>query len=175
MQPNSPKKFFDITPPTPSATSRPVIVNNQGVTDPTINKIEVNEAPRQASQLPQFKPLTSIQPVAPAPSVIPVQPPAPAQSAPITYSAPLSPTPPAELPKFGAMQSKIDAHPLFSGQNDVVPKAKSTFLKKLLWITSILLVIAAGVYAAIDSGAIDTNINLPFHIFSQSASAFERI
>lgn len=174
MQPNPPKKFFDITPPTPSATSRPVITSNRSVTDPTIKKIEVNigETAVQPTQLPQFTPLTHIQPSAEMPNATPAVPTASLARAkePVFNSAPLNSTPPAEVPKFGAMQSKIDAHPLFSGQKDPSPKKRGRFIKKLMWFLAILLVLASGVYAAIDSGAINTNINLPFHIFNQAST-----
>ncbi len=168
MQPQTPRTFSDIMPPKPSPSSRPIIVNNQPVRDPTVTRIEVNSpppvtpSPRVTPQ--QFAPLTPIQPIAPA-----------AQTPPVNNFVPVPSTPPAQPPKFGMLQSKVDAHPLFSGAREEAPKKPRGLIAKLLWTIAILLVILATVYVVIDSGAVNTNINLPFHIFKQTTSSLEEI
>lgn len=158
MQPNGPRHFVDIAPP-PPRPPRPAVPTQP----PNVTKIPVNiDSPKQPAVLPQFTPLTQVQPQ-PMPTVQP------------QAFVPQPTTPPAEPPKFGALQSKVDAHPLFSGARDSEPKKARGWISRIFWIIAILLVIAATAYIVIDSGAVNSNINLPFHVFKQTTSSLEEI
>ena len=146
MPEGQPRKIVDIMAPSvvkPTSTSRPVIVNNQPTHDSTIKR--PSEAAPLKSEVvsPVFSEATK-KAYQPRPT-----------------------TPPAQLPKFGSLQAKIDAHPLFSGAKEPAPKKPKKWAHRLGWILMLLLVIAAALYILMDAGIINTNINLPFHIFKQ--------
>lgn len=138
--------------PTPS--NRPIIVNNQTNTDPTVKKIVITSG--SADPKPEF-----ISPIFSA-------------EASETFK-PQPTTPPAQPPKFGSLQSKIDAHPLFSGAKEPAPKKQRKLLATTGWLSAVLLVIAAGAYVLIDSGVVNTNLNLPIHIFRQTESTTQSV
>lgn len=160
MQPQKPRQFADITPPKTNVI-RPTNLDNLSPAQPTVTKIPVqNFAPPLQINNKIFTPLTPVQPQAPPAPKLETQ----------DFIPPQPATPPAEVPKFGALQSKIDSHPLFSGATEQPPKKPRGLIGKLLWILAILLVIGATIYVIIDSGAVNTNINLPFHIFKQATT-----
>jgi hypothetical protein len=71
----------------------------------------------------------------------------------------------ANVPKFGELQPKVDAHPLFSGEKERKVKIRRVprFVKPL----AVLIVLAAVGYLAIDAGAIRGASHLPYHVFKQ--------
>lgn len=77
------------------------------------------------------------------------------------------------VPKFAALQPKIDDHPLFSGSKE--PKPKSSSRKGLLGRTLIplvsLLVAAIILFLLVDSGVVRGASHLPFHIFKQPVAS----
>jgi len=93
---------------------------------------------------------------------------------------PVAPAPPPEvaaepteavaetnIPKFGELQPKVDAHPLFSGQQEPPPKRSRRGLRKLSWGLGSLLALALVAYLLIDSGVVRGASHLPFHVFKQ--------
>lgn len=183
MQPQGPRQFNDIVAPSPSPSSRPVITPKAQVQDSTVTRIPVQvnapipapapmptpaATPAQANSYPAFTPLSSVQPQ--------FQPTPPPAVAPLAQNfSPMPTTPAAQPPKFGALQSKIEAHPLFSGAKEKPAGKKRGTLGRVMWILSIIIVLMAIAYVVIDSGVVNTNINLPFHVFKQSSSTIEEI
>ena len=167
MNPKQPMPFNDIIPPKPKPVSQQTAMPKI-VAPPTVTKVQV----KTDAQLEFMKPLTSVQPQ-PIIQPQPIQPSIP--TPPVQPIAPAPVTPPAEPPKFGALQAKIEAHPLFSNSPQPNHKKKRSTLSTVFWIFAILLVIAALIYVAIDAGLINTNINLPFHVFQQNSSIIEEI
>lgn len=121
---------------------------------------------------PGSPPAATVTEPAPMPTPSPAAPPAASSTVTVSTAAP---TPTAEealsnVPKFGELQPKVDAHPLFSGAKDPRPK-RSGLLRKTLWPIVSLLIVLILLYLAIDSGLIKTNINLPYHFFKQPVAS----
>jgi len=114
--------------------------------------------PSPSAPVPPAGPLLANQPPAPEPPI-----PGPVQMT----GAITSPPRPGDVPKFGELQPKIDAHPLFSGAKEPAPKRPRRGLKKLAWLVGILLAIAIALYLLVDSGVIKGASHLPFHVFKQ--------
>ena len=157
---NEPHKIFDIAPPSAQATSRPVIPQTQAP-DPMVNQPEV--AQTMAEPEPE---IANIPVMAAPPEPAPTEPVA-NESGTIKPALAGAPAPNfADLPKFGELQPKVDAHPLFSGHKDHRVKIRRMpGFVKLLIVLLVLLVIA---YLAIDAGLVRGASHLPFHIFNQS-------
>lgn len=117
---------------------------------PEISNIEVNEPPAQP-------PVAEAAPLAET-------------SGTITPALPGAPAPDfTNVPKFGELQPKIDAHPLFSGRNE--HRVKVRRVPRFVWPLVILLVIIAALYLAVDDGLIRGYSHLPFHILKQNTAA----
>ncbi|HVX58395.1 MAG TPA: hypothetical protein VG964_01530, partial [Candidatus Saccharimonadales bacterium] len=71
----------------------------------------------------------------------------------------------ASVPKFGELQSKIDAHPLFSGHKE--RRVKVRRVPRFFWPLVLLLILLAVAYLAIDAGLVRGASHLPFHVFKQ--------
>lgn len=157
------RKVFDIAPPSAQATTRPIIAQQKISTpDPMVNQ------PAQTFQTPTMpEPQIENIPVRTAPAE-----PMPAQQISQDTGAikPALPGAPendfSNIPKFGELQPKIDAHPLFSGtKEERIKVRKLPFMVKVLLILIILFVAA---YLVIDSGLVRGASHLPFHIFKQT-------
>lgn len=157
-----------------------------------INVIDGNIEPEQANPAPQPEPSIA------APQAEPVQPPAEIQpvfahpesveAQPVQAEPPIQPaqppldqitppetTPPSEavsdnIPHFGEMQPKVDAHPLFSGATEP-PPARKGLLKKTLWPVMALVVAVTILYLVVDAGLIKGYSHLPFHFFKAPVSS----
>lgn len=117
---------------------------------PEISNIEVNEPPAQP-------PVAEAAPLAEA-------------SGTITPALPGAPAPDfTNVPKFGELQPKIDAHPLFSGRSE--HRVKVRRVPRFVWPLVILLIIIVALYLAVDDGIIRGYSHLPFHILKQKAAA----
>lgn len=132
---------------------------------PAAKKIVVNDqAAAPSADIPDGVPTTA-EPVAivpPPPDSTPSPPePAPAVAQPSASEGPNN------VPRFGALQPKIDAHPLFSGTKEPAPKRHSRLVKWTLALVTALIIIAVVLYLLVDSGTIKGASHLPFHIFKQ--------
>ena len=78
-----------------------------------------------------------------------------------------SPPRPGDVPKFGELQPKIDAHPLFSGAKEPAPKRPRRGMRRLMGLVGFLLAAAIALYLLIDAGVVRGASHLPFHIFKQ--------
>lgn len=117
---------------------------------PEISNIEVSNAPVQP-------PLDNAAPMAEASGTItPALPGAPATDF-------------TNVPKFGELQPKIDAHPLFSGHSE--HRVKVRRVPRFVWPLVILLIIIVALYLAVDDGIIRGYSHLPFHILKQKTLA----
>lgn len=168
-------KAIDIARPysfKPNQTGRPLIPSAKSAGDRTVNqtkapgkKITILDEPDEVAEFLEEMPELASD--APTQKIEPKKPPKP--------DLPKPEAPKKEevknVPKFGALQSKIDAHPLFSGAADAPSKKKRGRLLRLtLWPLFVLLLVSSLLYAAVDSGVINTNINLPYHFFNQTAA-----
>jgi len=122
-----------------------------------------------------IKPVPGVEAVEPEPVTPEIDHPAPDQT-PIPepeVTTPESMVTPAELPKFGALQPKIDEHPLFSGTKEPAVKEprKKGMLKRTLMPLLCLFIVAAILYLLIDAGVVRGASHLPFHIFKQPVAA----
>src|SRR5579871_6393893 len=66
-----------------------------------------------------------------------------------------------EVPRFGELQPKVDAHPLFSGTKEPTPK-KRRWWKRTLAPLLALIVLLIILYLAIDAGLVKGYSHLPF-------------
>ncbi|HEU5005287.1 MAG TPA: hypothetical protein VFT49_04395 [Candidatus Saccharimonadales bacterium] len=73
------------------------------------------------------------------------------------------------IPKFGELQPKIDAHPLFSGSKDHRVKVRRT--PRFAWPLATLLVLIVVGYLAVDAGVVRGYSHLPFHFFKEKQVA----
>ncbi len=82
-----------------------------------------------------------------------------------------SPPRPGDVPKFGELQPKIDAHPLFSGAKEPAPKRPRRGMRKLAWLIGFLLAVIIALYLLVDAGVVKGASHLPFHVFKQPVAA----
>lgn len=122
-------------------------------------------------------------PVAHSPEISTVEVSSPPPELPVEAAAPLADTSGAvtpalpgapavdfsNVPKFGELQPKIDAHPLFSGRKE--HRVKIRRLPRFVAPLVALLVIIAGLYLAVDAGFVRGYSHLPFHILKQKTVA----
>ncbi len=177
-------RIFDVTKPSrvnPSATSRPIIVGRQpAMADPMVKnqaytthepaKITVNEKPSadsglftsEAAQPPADVPADFKEPaIIHEPSTLTSgpEPAAEAQSEPAPkpldgLSQPASVSPDGPAPHIEELH--------FSA-----PDRR----RKWPWLLLVILALLIGAYLAIDSGLINSNINLPVHFFKQTTNS----
>lgn len=161
-------RVFDVTRPrnvSPAATSKPVIVGHQPmVTDPMVRgekpaptRISINE---EASSAPAI-----IEPTGSMTSEAPEQQPSRAmpQYDPIV---PANISEPADMDVPRLPRQEPDAHehtPHIEGLHHTAPKRKSRLPRYI----ALIIVVLIAVYLLLDSGVINTSLNLPFHVFKQ--------
>ena len=146
---------------------------------PAAKKIAITDGDAPAPAVRPVVPMPETPPAAPVPNPMPSppagpllanRPPAPKPPAPGPVQmtgAITSPPRPGDVPKFGELQPKIDAHPLFSGAKEPAPKRPRRGLKKLAWLVGFLLAVVIVLYLLVDAGVIKGASHLPFHIFKQ--------
>jgi hypothetical protein len=190
-------RVFDVSKPgrgSPSPTSKPIIVGHQPrINDPMVNKEEGGglnfgtEAPATkitvqdaihahgieppASDEPKHDSWIAPEPEEPKPAEAPAPDPAPAPTTlPEPFPAAHEPSnPPArdDAPNPAVAEPVPDFSGHVEGLHLSPPKKKGNTKYAILGV--VILLIAA--YLAIDSGAIGSGINLPFHIFKQKTPA----
>ncbi len=195
--PESPDdRSFDVTPRgMPPPTARPIIVNQPGPAgDPMVNRQSspllqntppVSELPQAPAPPPPPPPLPPQPQPMPQPnfgpeSLPPTQPldMAPAASAPAAAAGPVQPATDAFIPVVPAPPQAAEPAPLPptptvpAHQPPPPPAVKHGHGHRfpLIDMVLFLLIVVIAAYLALDAQLIHTNINLPFHVFSQNTT-----
>lgn len=166
MAPNSnqPGGVFDVASPGrfgPDPTSRPAMPAQSPLNDPAIREVGFD------------KPTTSGTPVPvtinrPEPTIPPViAPTAPAIADDNMVNAGMDTSAQDNSSQLFASDSDSPMPPASPDDFGQLGKPRKSKGKFFLWTLIVLLLAGAGAYLAIDSKLIDTNINLPYHFFSQ--------
>jgi hypothetical protein len=185
------QQFHDVNRPGhtgPSPTSRPVIVGHHpAMPDPMVNHRPVHHQPQAPVRTPEpsrggpnidgFTPPPMPHHLSPhhAPAQPPVQPGGQILAGEPLQSPPFDSTPPHHQAAMSHhSQGLAEDDPLFHGHHQAGEHSQITHSgiasKRSKWWAPlvILILLLIALYLAIDSGLINSNINLPFHLFPQA-------